>query len=257
MLLERIRGMIGWHWLALFGAILGAWLVLFAMAVPADLRVFSDIYGAEFWRALCAVTPDAAGFARLALMWALMSAAMMAPTALPAFTTYDDLAARAPEARFAKLVAGYLVVWLGFAVLAAGLQMLLTQVGLLDLLGASLSPALTGALLIGAGAYQFSALKQACLAKCRRPLTFFMQHWDEGPWRNGLRLGLVCLGCCWALMLLGFVGGVMNLAFMGLATVLMILEKLPDIGRWLTKPLGAVLIGWGLVELTRAAAPLL
>ena len=69
-----------------------------------------------------------------------------------------------------------------------------------------------------------------------------MQHFEEGPWRNGLRLGLVCLGCCWALMLLAFVGGMANLAFMGLATLIMVLEKLPQIGRWLTRPLGATLI---------------
>ncbi len=66
--------------------------------------------------------------------------------------------------------------------------------------------------------------------------------WDEGALRNGARLGLVCLGCCWALMALAFVGGVMNLAFMGLATVIMVLEKLPDLGRYLTRPLGAVLM---------------
>jgi predicted metal-binding membrane protein len=71
---------------------------------------------------------------------------------------------------------------------------------------------------------------------------FFMEHWDEGPLKNGLRLGLICLGCCWALMLLGFVGGVMNLAFMGLATVIMALEKLPEIGRLITRPLGVALL---------------
>ena len=69
-----------------------------------------------------------------------------------------------------------------------------------------------------------------------------MAHWDEGAWRNGLRLGLVCLGCCWALMALAFVGGVMNLAFMGLATLVMVLEKLPELGRYLTRPLGAALL---------------
>lgn len=69
-----------------------------------------------------------------------------------------------------------------------------------------------------------------------------MQHWDEGPLRNGLRLGLTCLGCCWALMLLAFVGGVMNLAFMGLATLIMVLEKMQNVGRHLTRPLGLVLI---------------
>ena len=85
-------------------------------------------------------------------------------------------------------------------------------------------------------------MKEACLSKCRRPLTFFLQHWEEGPLKNGLRLGLVCLGCCWALMLLAFAGGVMNLAFMGLATVFMVFEKLPDLGRYVTRPLGVALL---------------
>ena len=101
-----------------------------------------------------------------------------------------------------------------------------------------------------AGGYQFSQVKEACLSKCRAPLTFFMQYFDEGAWRNGLRLGLVCLGCCWAMMCLAFVGGVMNLVFMGLATVLMVVEKLPQIGTYITKPLGyALLCGAALIAL--------
>ena len=109
--------------------------------------------------------------------------------------------------------------------------------------GDSRSVWLSVALLAIAGGYQFSALKEACLSKCRAPLTFFMQHWGESPLSMGLRLGATCLGCCWALMLLAFVGGVMSLAFMGLATLIMTLEKLPDIGRWLSRPLGVALLG--------------
>jgi predicted metal-binding membrane protein len=93
-----------------------------------------------------------------------------------------------------------------------------------------------------AGLYQFSPLKEACLSKCRQPMMFFLQYWNEGPWLNGVRLGLVCLGCCWALMFLAFVGGVMNLVFMGIATVIMMVEKLPQLGRYLTKPLGGILV---------------
>ncbi|MEC8197413.1 MAG: DUF2182 domain-containing protein, partial [Pseudomonadota bacterium] len=122
------------------------------------------------------------------------------------------------------------------------LQMVLFQAGLLGALGESRSTFLSAFLLTVAGLYQFSPMKEACLSKCRMPMTFFMQHWDEGPWKNGLRLGLTCLGCCWALMLLAFVGGVMNIVFMGLATLIMIFEKLPDVGRWVTKPLGLVLL---------------
>ncbi|OAN70587.1 metal-binding protein [Rhodobacteraceae bacterium EhC02] len=229
------------HWLALFGLILGAWIMLYAMALPDDLRASARIFGADFWESLCRVTPDAAGFGRVVLMWALMAAAMMAPTALPAFATYDDLG-RSTQTRFGVLVAGYLMVWLGFSVLAGGLQMGLYGLGLVSAFGDSLSAWLSAGLLLIAGLYQFSPVKEACLSKCRAPLTFFMAHWDEGPLRNGVRLGLVCLGCCWALMLLAFVGGVMNIAFMGVATLIMVIEKLPQYGRVLTRPLGAVLI---------------
>ncbi|MDR9394738.1 DUF2182 domain-containing protein [Roseovarius sp. SYSU LYC5161] len=233
--------MTGAHWLMLFTGILLSWAALYAMALPADLRAAGRVYGADFWESLCRVTPDAAGVARVSLMWALMSAAMMAPTVLPALVTYDDLPDTGGK-RFGALLAGYLMVWLGFSVVAAALQMGLYTAGLVSAFGDSLTPVLSAGLLALAGLYQFSPLKEGCLAKCRAPLTFFFQHWDAGAWRMGLRLGAVCLGCCWALMLLAFVGGVMNLAFMGLATVIMVLEKLPDIGRPLTRPLGAVLL---------------
>lgn len=233
------------HWLVFFGGAIVAWVLLFLMAVPEDLRRLEATYGADLIAILCGGAYGAAAFWPAFLMWSIMSLAMMAPTALPAFATYDDLS-RVAQTGFARLVGGYMLVWIGFSVLAALAQVGLFHAGLIGTLGQSLSLPLTMALLIGAGLYQFSALKDACLRRCRAPLTFFMQHWDEGPLRNGLRLGLDCLGCCWALMALGFVGGTMNLVFMGLAMVLMTLEKLPDIGQPLTKPLGVALIGAGL-----------
>ncbi|SFR51111.1 DUF2182 domain-containing protein [Litoreibacter janthinus] len=234
--------MSGAHWLVLFGLILASWAALYAMSVPAEMRLLEQVYGRDFWIALCTITPDAAGFLRMILMWCLMSAAMMAPTILPALATYDDLTHVSDRAHFGTLVSGYLAVWFGFSILAAGLQMALFQAGLIGTFGDSLSGVLSGALLVMAGLYQFSTLKEACLSKCRQPMTFFMQHFDEGPWRNGVRLGLVCLGCCWALMLLAFVGGVMSVGFMGLATLIMVVEKLPDLGRYITKPLGGLLL---------------
>jgi predicted metal-binding membrane protein len=242
MIAARIRSMGQVHWIGLYGLILGAWGLLYGMAAPADLREAGAIYGMDLLASLCVATPDAAGFAGLVAMWAIMSAAMMAPTALPAVATYEDLGAAGADTRFAALVGGYLAVWLGFSVLAAGAQLALFDAGLLDPFGSSLSTGLSATLLALAGAYQFTPLKEACLSKCRAPMMFFLQHFEEGPWRNGLRLGAVCLGCCWALMLLGFVGGVMNLAFMGVATVLMTVEKLPSIGRRLTRPLGVALL---------------
>ena len=254
MIAARIRQMTGLHWLVLFSAILLSWFVLYLMAAPLnDLRALGQVYGSALLQGLCTVTPDAAGLGRITAMWALMAAAMMAPTALPALATYDDLPGTGARG-FAALVGGYLMVWLGFSVLAAAGQIALFDVGLVDALGESRSALLSAGLLAEAGLYQFSALKQACLSRCRAPLPFFIQHWDEGPLRNGLRMGADCLGCCWALMLLGLVGGVMNLAFMGLATVLMILEKLPDLGRHLTRPLGwALLLGAGAILASLAA----
>jgi predicted metal-binding membrane protein len=251
MLSDRIRAMGAPHWLALFGLILAAWMALYAMALPADLRASARVFGAEFWESLCLVTPDAAGVGRVVLMWGLMAAAMMAPTALPAFATYEDLG-RSTDISFGALVAGYLAVWLGFSVLAGGLQMVLFSAGLVSAFGDSLSVWLSAGLLMVAGLYQFSAVKEACLSKCRAPLTFFMAHWDEGALKNGVRLGLVCLGCCWALMLLAFVGGVMNIAFMGLATLIMVIEKLPQYGRLLTRPLGVALIAGAIFVALRA-----
>lgn len=240
MLADRIRAMGAPHWIGLYAAILAAWAVLWAMAAASAPGGLADIYGAAFWEALCAPAADAAGLGRLWAMWALMGAAMMAPTALPAFATYEDLGHAAPT-RFWALAGGYLAVWAGFAAFAALAQTGLWQVGLLDPLGASTSAALTGVLLALAGLYQFSPLKEACLSRCRAPLSFFMAHWNDGPWRMGLRLGAVCLGCCWALMALAFVGGTMNLGFMALGMMLMALEKLP-MGRVLTRPLGALLL---------------
>ncbi len=251
MLAVRIRRITGAHWLGFYGLVAGSWAALYAMRLPPEALAAAEAYGAEFWLALCAVEPGVAGVPALTAMWAAMAAAMMAPTLLPALATFDDLvqggAARRQD--FTVLLAGYLAVWLGFAVLAAAWQMALAGAGLLTPLGASAERWFSALLLAGAGAYQFTTLKDACLSRCRRPLIFFMAYWAEGPARMGFRLGLACLGCCWALMALAFVGGTMNLAFMGLAMVLMTLEKLPRWGTPLTRPLGAVLLAAAVLTL--------
>jgi len=210
-LADRVRAMAAPHWLGFYGLVLLAWSALFAMQVPADLAEAARILGPDFWEALCRVEPGIAGAPAIFAMWALMAAAMMAPTALPALATWDDLVQSGRVPGFGLILGGYLAVWLGFSVLATVAQMALAGAGLVDPLGRSVDAWLTAALLAAAGLYQFSALKDACLARCRRPLVFFMEHWEEGPWRMGLRLGAVCLGCCWALMALAFVGGTMNL----------------------------------------------
>jgi predicted metal-binding membrane protein len=105
------------------------------------------------------------------------------------------------------------------------------------------------ALLIIVGAFQFTRLKEICHGVCHAPMTYFLGHWKTG-FRGGLRMGLglgvFCVGCCWGIMALGFVGGVMSLLWMGLATLFMVIEKLPEVGHRITKPMGAVLICSGL-----------
>jgi predicted metal-binding membrane protein len=238
----------GLLWLGFYAAILVAWMMLLIMALPRDGLPDS------FWASLC-LPADQAGFPTVWGMWGLMVAAMMLPTFVPALRTYTDLAATGATTGDGAmaLVAGYALIWVGAAALGAAVQIRLAQGGLLTAQGQSASVILSASLLFSAGLYQFSNLKGACLAKCRMPLTFFMQYWKPGAanaLRMGLHLGVLCLGCCWALMALGFVGGVNNLLWMGAATVFMTLEKLPEIGRFLTRPAGVALIVAGLIRLT-------
>lgn len=243
-------------WGGFYGFVLAAWAGIFLMSASLPGGLLANLAQPGIWSAICTAAAEAEPLALFA-MWALMSAAMMAPTLVPALSTWDDMTATgaASGTGFAALISGYVAVWLGFSAVAAAAQAWLSSRGLVTAGGASASWWLTAGLLLAAGAYQFSAVKEACLSKCRRPLMFFMQYWKPGAsaaFGMGLRLGAVCLACCWALMLLGFVGGTMNLAWMGLATAFMVLEKLPDIGRWLTRPAGVVLIAGSGYALARA-----
>ena len=229
-------------WLGFYGAILSGWAGLMQMTASP----LPGLTAAEYWDALC-ISAENADPVALFAMWGLMSAAMMLPTFVPAVRVFDELgSARACDgASMAALVSGYGAVWLVFSALAAALQLGLAKAGAMTGVGHSLSPSVSVGLLATAGAYQFSTVKEACLSKCRHPLMFFMQHWAPGltpAFAMGARLGLWCVGCCWLLMLLGLIGGAMNLLWMGAATLFMVLEKLPEIGRYLTKPLGAALV---------------
>lgn len=227
--MRRLSRMTAPHWLALYAGLAAAWTFVWVGSTEAAW--------ATLIRDLCTTPVAAAGWVGAFAMWVVMAAAMMLPTALPAFATHDEIADAHGTGGGGALIAGYGAVWLGFAALAATLQLAVS--------GLSASPWFAAALLLAAGAYQFSALKSSCLSRCRAPLTFLMAHWDEGPWRTGLRLGATCLGCCWALMALGLIGGAMSLGFMALATILMIAEKLVR-GPYLTQAIGlACLTGAG------------
>ncbi len=260
-------------WLAFFALVTGAWAWLFAMAAlglghePAAAlgpgMGWSEPVLSQLSRWLGA-HPHHLGSAHtslpmLMLMWSLMSIAMMAPTAVPMLAAYRHLADGNPRelavTGFWTLCAGYLAVWVVFSMLMAIAQHGFAAAGLLTDLGVSTSLALSATLLAAAGLYQFSSVKHACLSRCRSPMAYFLANWKDGSrgaWQMGLHHGAICVGCCWALMALAFVGGTMNLAWMGLAMVFMVVEKLA-IGRWLTLPMGAALLIAALIAAARAS----
>ena len=192
------------------------------------------------------------GVALIASMWAAMVLAMMLPSAAPMIMTYAeiaDTAARKGERIVSPFViaGGYSVVWLGFSLLATLAQIALTRVALLDAGMASANLLFSGAIFIAAGLYQFSALKHACLTQCRQPFPFFFAHWEttaRGVFRLGLKQGLYCLGCCWAMMLVMFAVGAMNVLWMAALAAVMTVEKIVS-GNRLTYGLGAALIAIG------------
>lgn len=245
-------------WGGFFTLVVAGWVGFMAMAAVERLPEGTEVLGIDYWRSLCTVGASSGTFGVVYGMWALMSAAMMAPTIVPALRTYLDLvhAGAGGVGGFWGLVGGYASVWLVFSAVAALAQTWLSGAGLVRPDGVLVLPGLSALLLFGAGLYQFAPLKAACLSQCRAPLVFFLGNWRDGvagAALMGLRLGLVCLGCCWALMLLAFVGGTMNLVFMGLATVLMVIEKLPDVGRLVTRPLGIALLFGAAFEVALAA----
>jgi len=191
-------------------------------------------------------------------MWWTMMVAMMAPSAAPMILLYAKVRGHAegqdprggglaPTAVFA---AGYLAVWLLFSLAAAGLQAGLEASALVSaaLMG-STSRWLSAGVLVAAGLYQLTPLKNLCLAQCRSPAAFLSRHWRPGA-AGALRLGLLhggyCVGCCWALMALLFVGGVMNLAWIAALALLVMAEKLLPAGPWTARAAGALLLAWGL-----------
>jgi predicted metal-binding membrane protein len=193
------------------------------------------------------------GFALVALMWSAMALAMMLPSAAPMILTYAeiaDTAARKGEAIVSPIVlaGGYAIVWFGFAAGATIAQFIFTRGALLDAGMVSASGLFSGAIFIAGGLYQFSALKDACLRQCQRPFPFFFTHWattPRGVFRLGVKQGLYCVGCCWAMMLVMFAVGVMNVIWMAALGMVMTLEKIGSSRRF-TYAIGATLIAIGI-----------
>jgi len=194
-------------------------------------------------------------------MWVVMMAGMMLPSAAPTALLYGAMVRKHAERGMVLpavwvFVSGYLLVWAGFSLAAALLQAALEHAALLTPMMASASKGLNGALLVAAGVYQLTPLKDLCLSKCRNPVQFFMTHWrpgTAGALRMGISHGAYCVGCCWMLMLLLFAVGVMNLAWVALIAAFLFLEKLLPAGRFTSRLAGAALIVLGLTILALAA----
>jgi predicted metal-binding membrane protein len=188
-------------------------------------------------------------------MWAVMMVAMMTPSAAPMVLVHARVARQAlerskPFAATGWFAAGYLLAWTGFAAVATAAQWSLERAALLTPAMAASSNVLGGAVLIAAGLYQWTPLKDACLAQCRSPFLFLQRHGGlradiRGSLSLGARHGFYCIGCCWALMLLLFVGGVMNIAWIAAIAILVLLEKVMPHGRILARALGSALVFGG------------
>jgi predicted metal-binding membrane protein len=193
-------------------------------------------------------------------MWWVMMVAMMLPSAAPMILLYARLDRRQRERGEPLLAtgvfaAGYLVAWAAFSLAAASTQWALERTGLMSPAMSTTSMALAGGLLIAAGIYQMTPLKNACLRHCRSPVSFLSSHWRDGrrgALVMGLQHGAYCVGCCWVLMALLFVGGVMDLSWIAGLALLVLVEKLAPAGHWLGRTLGLGLVGWGAVVLAAA-----
>jgi predicted metal-binding membrane protein len=189
----------------------------------------------------------------LFLMWAEMMVAMMIPSAAPMILTFATVNRKRreqdrPFVPTGIFLSGYLVVWTAFSALAAVAQWILHSTALLSPMMVSTSPILGGALLIIAGIFQWTPLKNACLAHCRSPLSFLMTDWREGKpgaFVMGLKHGAYCTGCCWFLMALLFVAGVMNIWWVAAISILVLLEKVLPGGFQFGRVVGVVFAAWG------------
>ena len=198
--------------------------------------------------------------ALLFVMWAVMMVAMMVPSASPlillvAAANRKRSERRDPLVPTGLFLTGYLLVWTAFSAVATAAQWGLHTTALLSSRMVSASPVLGGLLLLTAGVFQFTPLKQACLTHCRSPLGFVMSHWREGPGgavRMGLEHGLFCVGCCWVLMALLFVAGVMNLLWVAVISLFVLAEKVLPRGELVGRLGGAALLVAGVVVLTSA-----
>ena len=266
-----VTAFVGWLWLIFltsgasqYGPVssLGPGMDVFRPLLDwvGDLATRSTVVEA-FLRLCSPQISDASGFVSflsIFAMWVAMCIAMMLPSAAPMLRTYGDIAQTAQEkgeitVPLYVLAAGYLATWILFSAGIALLQMLFIEIGVLNDPSGTIHGVVGGGLLILAGLYQFSNLKDACLEKCRNPFTTLFSQWStkvSGVFRLGLEQGVFCIGCCWALMLLMFVGGAMNLVWMAALGLIMLAEKVLPFAKTWGRVGGVLMISAGAVTIT-------
>lgn len=197
---------------------------------------------------------DASYLTLVFVMWAVMMVAMMVPSASPLLLVFARMnrtrnAGADPILPTSIFVTGYLIVWTAYSAGAALAQWGLHRAALLSPSASSVTPLFGGTLLIAAGVFQWTPLKDACLSQCRSPMAFLMSEWrtgKRGALIMGIRHGWYCVGCCWVLMALLFVAGVMNLLWMAVITAFVLAEKLLPKGKLVARLGGIVLVAAGI-----------
>jgi predicted metal-binding membrane protein len=256
-ILRRDRTIVG---AALVGMVLLSWTYILAgagtgmsvwqmSALPTAMPMNSPI-------AVLQPTPWTVGYLLVMfVMWWLMMVAMMLPSAAPMILLFAALTrnrreAGAPYMQTGLFGVGYLVVWGGFSALAVTLQWQLDRIAMLSPMMLTTSLVLGAVLLIGAGVWQFTPMKHACLRHCRSPVQFLTRYWQTGrvgAFNLGIRHGVYCLGCCWMMMLLLFYGGIMNIYWIAALSILVLVEKIAPspLRHVVTGLIGVTLIIWG------------
>ena len=232
-------------------------LACWAWVVAMARDMYGPMNGASAW--MMTVTWDAPRLVLLWAMWAAMMAGMMLPTITPVMMLYaravrNRIDIANPSLRIYAMASGYVLVWALFSVGATVLQRALASASLLTMMMEPASSRAAAALLFIAGVYQLTPLKAACLRGCRTPITALSARWREGAagaFQMGVAHGLYCLGCCWALMLLLFAGGVMNLVVILVLTAWVAIEKLAPFGMHTARAGGVLLVAAGIWMLTR------
>ena len=198
-------------------------------------------------------------FILLLLMWLVMMIAMMTPSVAPLILVFAKVNRERkrqnhPFVNAGYLITGYFLVWAAFSVAATSLQWLLQQIAWLNPEMKTTNKILGGIILILTGIFQFTPLKKTCLTYCRSPLNFVLLHWKEGKQgalKMGIANGFYCLGCCWLLMAVLFVAGIMNLLWVALIALFVLVEKISQDIKWIPYVAGLALIAYGILFLTR------